>query len=157
MRTCSLVPIAQWWNRRALRYRNPSNTTVSQPTTHTPLDRMSLSGRLATHGMTLGKWWGTSTLGTTLACIYMVECVVKGVGIVRTHPASNSLSTFYISLIRSDKVPHMVPLCCSRRLVLMPGDASVIPGATPTAELHHDIANDDCPVSLCVLVSVLLP
>ncbi|KAH8625870.1 hypothetical protein IG631_19749 [Alternaria alternata] len=39
----------------------------------------------------------------------------------------------------------MVPLCCIRRLVQMPGDASVIPGATPTAEqLHHDIANDNC-------------
>jgi hypothetical protein len=47
----------------------------------------------------------------------------------------------------------MVPLRCSRRLVLMPGDAFAIPGATPTAELHHDIVNLRRPYSMLICFS----
>lgn len=68
-------------------------------TTHSPRNRMPLSRRLASHGVTLGgRWVGLIILGMTTACsIYMVERVLKGVGISRTHPASNSLQRFTLA------------------------------------------------------------
>ncbi|KAF7672371.1 hypothetical protein GT037_009402 [Alternaria burnsii] len=98
MRTCSLVPIAPVVEQES----PPLQKSIQHDrfTTHYPHSFRPLviirSPRYA-----WGDLWQSGgahhSWDRTIACVLTVEWLIEGVGIARTHPASNSLQRFTLA------------------------------------------------------------